>query len=119
MSSNLGSSGVLGLGVDESTDWAIAGSHRYFATACGSCSAAVVTAAFPPWRANWVWIRSLVNHCRNFIAPSVLPEPDAIPQMNVPMAGPCLTCLGVLARLIRPTTLELDGLSISVTAVPV
>src|SRR5437660_829860 len=119
MSSNRGSSGVRGLGVENCTDSAIAGSQRYFATACGSVSADLVTAAFPPSRANWVWIRLLVNHSRNFTAPSGLGAPEAIPQMKVPMAGPCLTCIGVVAMLILPGTLELAGLSISVTAVPV
>ena len=88
MSSIFGSSGVRGFGTELLTASAIAGSQRYFFTATGSWSAEPVTAALPPARANCFCTLLEVNHCRNCSAPSVFFEPDAMPQMNVPIAGP-------------------------------
>src|SRR5438105_334043 len=111
MSSILGSSGERGLGTELLTASAIAGSQRYFLTACGSWSAEPVTAALPPWRAKSVCTLELVNHSRNWTAPCVFLAPDAIPQMKVPIAGPLVSCLGVAAMSIFPTTFDELGSS--------
>src|SRR2546421_9941361 len=111
MSSIFGSSGERGFGTELLTASAIAGSHRYFLTACGSCSAEPVTAALPPSRAKSVCTGELVNHSRNLTAPGVFFAPDATPQMNVPIAGPLVSCEGVAAMSILPTTLDEFGSS--------
>ena len=77
------------------------GQPRYFAASAGSRSAGPVTATLPP-DANSCCTLSEVNHSRNFTAPAVFGAADAMPQMNVPMAGPLLTCDGVAAKSIFP-----------------
>src|SRR4051794_35095718 len=106
MSSNFGSSGVLGLGTELLTASLMAGSQRYLPAACGSDSAEPVTAALPPSRANSFCTSLDVNHSRNLTAASGFFVPEAMPQMNVPMAGPLFSCDGVAAMSILPTTDE-------------
>src|SRR4249920_338110 len=93
-SSILGSSGVRGLGMEASTASAIAGSQRYCDASDGSRSADPVTAALPP-PAKSFCTASDVNHSRNLTAPAVFGAPEAMPQMNVPMAGPLISFDGV------------------------
>src|SRR5947209_8423121 len=112
MSSIFGSSGVRGFGTEWLTASAIAGSQRYFFTATESCRAEPVTAALPPWRANCFCTLLEVNHSRKCTAAVGFFEPEATPQMNVPIAGPLRSCFGVAAVLILCATLEADGLSI-------
>src|SRR4051812_3762309 len=106
MSSNFGSSGVLGFGTELLTASLMAGSQRYFCTACWSDSAEPVTAALPPSRAKSVCTLLEVNHSRNWTAASGFLAPDAMPQMNVPIAGPLFSCDGVAAMSILLTTCE-------------
>src|SRR6266545_5009594 len=98
MSSILGSSGVLGFGVELLTASAIAGSQRALEVASVSWSAVLVTAALPFVRAKSVWTGVLVNQSRNLSAPSGFGAPEAMPQMNVPIAGPLRSCFGVAAK---------------------
>src|SRR3954453_19149090 len=102
MSSNFGSSGVLGLGTELSTASLIAGSQRYFFDAVASVSAEPVTAALPSPRAKSVLILDEVHHSRNCWAASGFFAPEAMPQMNVPIAGPLFSCAGVAAMSILP-----------------
>src|SRR5207253_1922516 len=106
MSSIFGSSGVCGLATELLTASAIAGSQRNWELMVGSVRADLVTAAEPLVLAKSVWICALVNHSRNFLAPCGFGAPEATPQMNVPIAGPLFSWLGVAAMLILPTTLE-------------
>src|SRR2546430_17329090 len=76
-----------------------------------SVRAEPVTAAEPFVFAKSSWTELLVNHSRNFLAPCGFGAPDAMPQMNVPMAGPLFYWLGVAAMLVRPGTF--DGLASS------
>src|SRR2546428_7916955 len=106
MSSIFGSSGVCGLATELLTASAMAGSQRYFEVMLGSLRADLVTAADPLVLAKSVWTFELVNHSRNCFAPCGFGAPEAMPQMNVPMAGPLFSWLGVAAMLILPGTLE-------------
>src|SRR6187200_1847959 len=106
MSSNFGSSGVLGLGTELSTASLIAGSQRYLPDASESVRAEPVTAALPSPRAKSVWIFDDVNHSRNCFAAAGFFDPEAMPQMNVPIAGPLFSCAGVAAMSILPATLD-------------
>src|SRR3989440_11526615 len=111
MSSIFGSSGVCGLATELLTASAIAGSQRNWELMVGSVRADLVTAAEPLVFAKSVWICALVNHSRNFLAPCGFGAPEATPQMNVPIAGPLFSWLGVAAMLIWPATLEAAGSS--------
>src|SRR4051812_47274121 len=111
MSSIFGSSGVCGLAIELLTASAMAGSQRNCEVIDGSVSADLVTAAEPLVLAKSVWICALVNHSRNFLAPCGFGAPDAMPQMNVPMAGPLFSWLGVAAMLILPATFDADASS--------
>src|SRR2546427_11038459 len=71
-----------------------------------SVSAEPVTAAEPFVFAKSSWTELLVNHSRNFLAPCGFGAPDPMPQMNVPIAGPLFSWLGVAAMLISPDFLE-------------
>src|SRR3954451_13196210 len=106
MSSNFGSSGVLGFGTELFTASLIAGSQRYFETAPASLSALPVTAALPPWSAKSFWTLLDVNHSRNWTAAGAFLAPEATPQLKVPIAGPLFSCDGVAAMSILPTTFE-------------
>src|SRR5262249_29648919 len=103
--------GVLGLGTELSTASAMAGSQRYFLEISGSRRAVPVTDALPPSAAKSFWTLLEVNHSRNCFAASGFFEPDAMPQMNVPIAGPLFSCEGVAAMSIWPTTFESFGSS--------
>ena len=116
-SSIFGSSGVRGFGMEASTASAMAGSHRYCDASDGSRSAEPVTAALPP-PAKSFCTASEVNHSRNLTAPAVFGAPEAIPQMNVPIAGPLISCFGVAAKSILFTTFDCFGSS-TACAVPV
>ena len=83
----------------------MAGSQRYFVDSAGSRSALPVTAALPPPAKSCCTLLD-VNHSRNLTAPAGFGAPEAMPQMNVPMAGPLFSCDGVAAKSILPTTLD-------------
>src|SRR3954451_23884541 len=106
MSSNFGSSGVLGFGTELSTASLIAGSQRNLPDASESVSAEPVTAALPSPRAKSVCTFDDVNHSRNCLAASGFLAPEAMPQMKVPIAGPLFSCAGVAAMSILPVTCE-------------
>src|SRR3954453_9368672 len=106
MSSIFGSSGVCGLATELLMASAMAGSHRYWALIVGSVRALLVTAADPFVFAKSICTWELVNHSRNFLAPCGFGAPEAMPQMNVPIAGPLFSWLGVSAMLILPATFE-------------
>ena len=117
-SSIFGSSGVRGLGMEASTASAIAGSQRYFAASAGSRSAEPVTAALPA--AGEVLLHGVGGEPLEELdrARRCSGAPEAMPQMNVPMAGPLFSCDGVAAKSILPTTFDCCGSS-TACAVPV
>src|SRR5437879_12954548 len=109
MSSSFGSSGVCGFATELLTASAIAGSQRNWELMVLSVSAEPVTAAEPFVFAKSSWTELLVNHSRNFLAPCGFGAPDAMPQMNVPRAGPLFSWLGCAAMVIWPDALAALG----------